>query len=81
MVSARGEVELGFQQVSELLQVSGIDFVAPLQTEIQKTTMLSACSSKSAKEPQAAQALIKFLSSPAAATAVINSGLEPVHGK
>lgn len=80
-VVARGEAELGFQQISELLPVPGIDVVGPLPPEIQKTTMFSACSSKTATTPDAARALVRFLSSPAAAPAIINSGLEPLGNK
>ena len=80
-VVARGEVELGFQQISELLPVPGIDVVGPLPLEIQKTTMFSACSSKAAASPAAARELVKFLSAPTAAPAILNSGLEPVYGK
>lgn len=77
-VVARGEAELGFQQISELLPVPGIDFVGPLPAEIQKKTMFSACSNNKSTAPDAARALVKFLSSPSAAPAIIKSGLEPV---
>jgi molybdate transport system substrate-binding protein len=79
-VIARGEAELGFQQISELLPVPGID-ITPLPPELQKITLFSACSSKKAKVPADAQALVRFLSSPDAAPAIISSGLEPVYGK
>jgi len=80
-VVARGEVELGFQQISELLPVPGIELVGPLPAEIQKYTMFSACSSAKGKNRQAANALVQFLSSPAAASAIIKSGMEPAYGK
>jgi molybdate transport system substrate-binding protein len=77
-VVARGEAEIGFQQVSELLSVPGIDFVGPLPPAIQKVTVFSAGIAIGAKEPEAARALIKFLTSPGAAPAITKSGLEPV---
>ena len=75
---ARGEVEIAFQQASELLPVPGIDFVGPLPPEIQKVTMFSAGIAVGAKELDGARALIKFLTPPAAAPAITKSGLEPV---
>ena len=75
---ARGDAEIGFQQIGELLPVAGIDHVGPLPPEVQKVTVFSAGVAVGAKEPDAAQALIKFLASPAAAPAVTKSGLEPV---
>jgi molybdate transport system substrate-binding protein len=75
---ARGEVEIAFQQVSELLPVPGIDFVGSLPPEIQKVTMFSAAIAVGAKEMDGAKALIKFLTSPAAAPAITKSGMEPV---
>lgn len=77
-VVARGEAELGFQQISELLPVQGIDLVVPLPMEIQKITLFSACSSTSAKYPNAAQALVKYLAAPSAAAAILKSGMEPL---
>jgi molybdate transport system substrate-binding protein len=75
---ARGEVEIGLQQISELLPVPGIDFVGPLPAEIQKITVFSAGIAAGAREPEAARALIKFLASPAAASAISKSALEPM---
>jgi len=76
-VVARGEAEIGFQQVSELLPISGIEFVGPLPSELQKITVFSAGIAVNAKEPEAAKALIRFLASPAAVSAITKSGLEP----
>ena len=75
-VVARGEAELGFQQMSELLPVVGIDIVGKLPAELQKITIFSAGIVATAKEPEAAAALIAFLASPAAQEAVTKSGLE-----
>ena len=65
-IVARGEAELGFQQLSELLPVEGIAILGPIPTEIQKVTLYAAGVAAGAKEPEAAAALIKFLSAPAA---------------
>jgi molybdate transport system substrate-binding protein len=75
-VVARGDAEIGFQQISELLPVPGIDYVGPLPPGAQKVTVFSAGVAVGAKSPDAARALIKFLASPAVAPAVTKSGLE-----
>jgi molybdate transport system substrate-binding protein len=75
---ARGEAELGFQQISELKPVSGIDIVGPLPDALQKITLYSAGIAIVSKEPEAGKALIKFLASPAARETITNSGLEPI---
>jgi molybdate transport system substrate-binding protein len=77
-VVARGEAELGFQQMSELLPVAGIDVVGKLPADVQKVTVFSAGIVVTSKEPGAAAALIAFLASPAAQDAVVKSGLEPM---
>ena len=77
-VVARGEAELGFQQISELKPVQGIDIVGPLPNELQKITVFSAGIATVSKEPEAGRALIKFLASPAARDAIITSGMEPI---
>jgi len=77
-VVARGEAEIGFQQISELLPVPGIDLIGPLPPEIQKITVFSAGVAVGAKEPDAGRALIKFLASPAAAPTMAKSGLESI---
>jgi molybdate transport system substrate-binding protein len=77
-VVARGEVQIGFQQISELLPVPGIDHVTPLPPEVQKVSVFSAGVALSTKDSEAAHALIRFLASPKAARAITNSGLEPI---
>lgn len=74
---ARGEAEIGFQQVSELLPVPGIDFVGPLPPDVQQITTFSAGLHVGAKEPDAAKALVKFLTAPAAAPVIRKKGMEP----
>ena len=77
-VIARGEAEIGFQQISELMPVPGIAHVTPLPPEVQKMSVFSAGIAKSAANVAAARAVIQFLASPGAAGAIIKSGLEPI---
>ncbi len=77
-VVARGEAEIGLQQISELLPVPGIDYVGPLPSQIQKVTVFSAGIAVGAKDANAAKALIKFLASAAAVPAIAKSALEPM---
>jgi molybdate transport system substrate-binding protein len=74
---ARGDAEIGFQQISELLPVPGIDFLGPLPDEVQKITVFSAAVATGARHPEAAGALLQFLSSPDAFGAITRSGLTP----
>ena len=76
-VVARGEVDLGFQQVSELLHVNGIQYLGPLPPDIQHTTVFSAGLHTAAPAPDAANALTKFLTAPEAAPIIIRSGMDP----
>jgi molybdate transport system substrate-binding protein len=77
-IVARGEAEIGFQQIAELRPVSGIDIVGPLPDALQKVTIFSAGIASASKEPDAGKAFIKFLASPAARDAIIKSGMEPI---
>jgi molybdate transport system substrate-binding protein len=77
-VVARGDAEIGFQQISELKPVAGIDIVGQLPADVQKITVFSAGIASVSKEPEAGKALIKFLASSAAAPVIINSGMEPI---
>jgi molybdate transport system substrate-binding protein len=79
-IVARGEAEIGMQQISELKPVAGIDIVGPLPENLQKVTVFSAGIASASKEPEAGKALIKFLASPAARETIVNSGLEPIEG-
>ncbi len=74
---ARGEAEIGFQQVSELLPIAGISFVGPLPADIQEVTTFAGGIHAAAKEVDAAKAWVKFITSPAAAAAIRRSGMEP----
>ena len=74
---ASGEAELAFQQISELLPVPGIELVGPLPADIQQITVFSAGLHVGAKAPDAARALVKFLTAPAAAPVTRKKGMEP----
>ncbi len=76
-VVARGEAEIAFQQVSELLPVPGIELVGPLPPDIQEITVFSAGLHAKAPAPEAARALVKFLKSPQAAPVIRKKGMEP----
>jgi molybdate transport system substrate-binding protein len=76
-VVARGDAELGFQQVSELLPIEGIELVGPLPEEVQRVSTFSAGIATHARSPAAARALIDFLASDAAVPLVRNYGLDP----
>jgi molybdate transport system substrate-binding protein len=80
-IVARGDAELGFQQIAELRPVSGIDIVGQLPPDLQKITVFSAGIATVSREPDAGRALIRFLASPAARDALVKSGLEPIPAK
>ena len=75
---ARGEAEIGFQQISELLPEPGIDYVGPLPPEVQRVTVFSAGIAVGAKKPAEARALIRFLASENAIGVIKKTGLEPL---
>jgi molybdate transport system substrate-binding protein len=77
-VVARGDAELGFQQVSELLPIAGIDFVGTLPEGAQQVTIFSAGLAAGAKEPEAARELIRYFVSPNASPVITKNGLEPI---
>lgn len=74
---AHGEAEIGFHQLSELLPVKGIQIVGPLPAELQHITIFSGAVHSEAKEPDAAKALTKFLTTPAAGESIKRYGLDP----
>jgi molybdate transport system substrate-binding protein len=77
-VVARGDAEIGFQQISELKPIKGIDLLGPLPSELQKYTIFAAGIVAGCDQPGEAAALIRFLASPEAAPSVTESGLEPI---
>jgi molybdate transport system substrate-binding protein len=76
-VVARGDAEIGFHQVSELLPVKGIQYLGPLPAEIQNITVYSGGIHSGTKVEGAAKALVTFLSTPPATLSLKKHGLEP----
>jgi molybdate transport system substrate-binding protein len=74
---AKGEVELGFQQLSELLHVEGVDVLGPLPAAIQIVTTFSAGACAVSTQPDAVRALLAYLGAPATADAKRRQGMEP----
>ena len=74
---ARGEAEIGFQQVSELIHVEGVSFVGTIPAELQPGFSFAGALTSTVQQPEAATALIRFLASPEAAPAIAKAGLLP----
>lgn len=74
---ASGEVELGFQQLSELMHLDGIALLGPLPPEVQIITTFSAGVATTSARPEAARALLAFLATPATAEAKRRNGMDP----
>ncbi len=74
---ATGKADLAVQQISELMTVSGVELVGPLPAELQSNTMFTAAVSRSAREPEAAKAFIKFLTAPEALAVIRAKSMEP----
>ena len=73
---ANGEDELGLHQISEILPVRGVKLVGPLPAEIQNYTTYAAAVGADARQPDAARALIKLLTGPAAESVLKARGME-----
>jgi len=80
-VVARGEAEIGFQQVSELMHVPGISFIGTLPAEVQPTIFFAGALTRNVQQPEAATALIRFLASAEAAPVLLKAGLMPLPGR
>ncbi len=76
-VVARGEAEIGFQQVAELIHVPGITFVGALPAEVQPMFSFAGAITSTAREAEAAHSLLKYLSSSDAASTITRAGLMP----
>jgi molybdate transport system substrate-binding protein len=76
-IIASGEAEIGFQQVSELSHFAGVDYVGPLPADVQQFTTFASGIMAGAKEAEAAKALVKFVTAPAAAAAYKKRGMDP----
>lgn len=74
---ARGDVALGFQQLSELIHIDGIDLLGPLPAAVQITTTFTAGLCPGAPHSDAVRALLQFMASPAAAEAKHRQGMAP----
>jgi molybdate transport system substrate-binding protein len=77
-VVARGEAEIGFQQVSELIHVPGITYVGALPAEVQPIFSFAGVLTSTVQQPDAANALLRFLASSEAAPVISKAGMMPV---
>ena len=77
-VVARGEAEIGCQQVAELMHVPGVTFVGALPAEVQPNFSFAGTLTSTVRQPEAARALIRFLASSEAAPLIARAGLTPV---
>ena len=77
-VVARGEAELGFQQVSELISIDGLDFIGEIPEEVQQIVPFSAGITATTRNQQAAKELVQFLASAQAAPIIKQTGMNPV---
>jgi len=77
-VIARGDAELGFQQVSELIPIPGISFIGEIPAEVQKTVLFSAGISSETMNLEASRDLVAFLASHKAVNAIQKAGLKPI---
>jgi molybdate transport system substrate-binding protein len=76
---ANGEIEMQIGQITEIVIAPGVDLAGPLPAEIQNTTDMAAGIITTSKAPDAARALIGFISSPSAAAVLKASGFQPVN--
>jgi molybdate transport system substrate-binding protein len=74
----RGEAEIGFQQVSELIHVAGVSFVGALPAEVQPGFSFAGALTRNVEQPEAATALLRFLSSSEATPVISKAGLMPI---
>jgi molybdate transport system substrate-binding protein len=75
---AGGEAALGFQQLSELLNVAGIEVLGPLPAAIQTITTFSGGISVRCEQPERAAQLLNYMCQPAATAVKQRYGMEPV---
>lgn len=80
-VVARGEVTIGFQQMSELLPIPGITVVGPIPSAYQKVTIFTAAKTRQGARNPAGDRLISFLTSPDVARQVAATGLDPIDAR
>ena len=77
-IVAKGEAEIGFQQIAELKPVPGVDLLGPIPAELQKVTVFSAGVVTGSHQADAGKAFIAYLASSSSAPAIAGTGLEPV---
>lgn len=77
LIVARGDAEIGIQQMAELMAVHGVDILGPLPQALQSVTQFSAFVPSAALNPQGGRALIDYLRGPAAKAVIKAKGLEP----
>jgi molybdate transport system substrate-binding protein len=75
---ASGKVELGFQQLSELMSLAGIQVLGPLPPTIQSLTVFSGGVAAASANPRTARALLDFMAAPAAAACKQQHGMQPI---
>ena len=76
-VVARGEAEIGFQQVSELIDVPGVSFVGTIPAELQQELVFTAATAADTREADAAKAFVDYLKTPAATATIKAGGMTP----
>jgi len=77
-VVASGQAEIGFQQISELRAVKGIDYVGPLPASVQRVSVFSAGIAAKAPNPAGAKAFLELLMSAEGRRIMQQSGLDPI---
>ena len=77
-IVAKGDAEMGVQMISELTGVKGTQLVGPLPGNLQMFTVFSAGMMKEAKDPQAVQSLVKFLTTPESIAVYKKQGMEAI---
>jgi molybdate transport system substrate-binding protein len=78
---ARGDLEIGFQQVSEILSIPGVDFIGPIPEDVQQITIFSSGVASGSKQLAEGKKLVQFLTSQAAKPVIVKQGLELVSAK
>jgi molybdate transport system substrate-binding protein len=76
-VVAKGEAEIGMQQINVILPIAGIDYVGPLPQDLQDYVVFAAAVLAVSKQPEAANAMIRFMAEPAAAALIRKGNMEP----
>jgi molybdate transport system substrate-binding protein len=78
-VVAKGEVEIGLQQINVIIPVTGADYIGPLPNELQETVKFAAAVLAVSKQPEVARAFLRFIASAEAAPLLRKTAMEPWH--